>query len=110
VSIDDRLGRAVRSHRLTARTRDSRQLDLLVPLFDVRFVLRRDVGSIAIADVLLLVLIADAAQNAMAGGYQTITEGMLLVATIAGWNDLLDWLAFRVRWIRRWIAPPPLPP
>ena len=34
-----------------------------------RFVLRRDVGSIAIADILLLVLIADASQNALAGGY-----------------------------------------
>lgn len=51
-----------------------------------RFVLRRDVGSIGIADVLLLVLIADAAQNAMAGSYESITEGCLLVATIVGWN------------------------
>ena len=31
----------------------------------LRFVLRRDIGSIGIADVLLLVVIADAAQNAM---------------------------------------------
>ena len=48
-----------------------------------RFVLRRDVGSIGIADVLLVVLIADASQNAMAGGYASITDGCLLVATIA---------------------------
>ena len=40
-----------------------------------RFVLRRDVGAVGIADILLLVVIADAAQNAMAGGYQTVTEG-----------------------------------
>ena len=39
-----------------------------------RFVLRRDVGSIGIADVLLVVLIADASQNAMAGGYASITD------------------------------------
>ena len=60
-----------------------------------RFLLRRDVGSIAIADVLLLVLIADASQNAMAGGYESITDGIVLVGTIGGWNLLLDWLAFR---------------
>ena len=42
-----------------------------------RFVLRRDAGSIAIADVLLLVLIADASQNAMAGGYTFMLHGNL---------------------------------
>ena len=36
-----------------------------------RVVLRRDTGSLAIADVLLLVIIADAAQNAMSGSYQS---------------------------------------
>ncbi len=34
-----------------------------------RLALRRDVGAVGIADVLLLVLIADASQNAMAGDY-----------------------------------------
>lgn len=74
-----------------------------------RFVLRRDVGSIGIADVLLLVLIADAAQNAMAGGYESITDGCILVATIAGWNWLLDWAAFRFRCVHRIVVPAPLP-
>jgi uncharacterized membrane protein YcaP (DUF421 family) len=60
-----------------------------------RFVLRRDVGSVGIADILLLVLVADAAQNAMAGEYKSISEGFILVGTIIGWNLLLDWLAFR---------------
>ncbi len=32
----------------------------------LRFVLRRDVGSMSMADVLFIVLIADASQNAMA--------------------------------------------
>ncbi len=74
-----------------------------------RFLLRRDVGSIAIADVLLLVLIADASQNAMAGGYESITDGIVLVGTIGGWNLLLDWLAFRFPAVRRILEPAPLP-
>jgi uncharacterized membrane protein YcaP (DUF421 family) len=73
-----------------------------------RFVLRRDVGSIAIADILLLVLIADASQNAMAGGYTTVSEGFVLVATIAGWNYLLDWCSYRFEWIHRLTEPGPL--
>ena len=47
-----------------------------------RFVMRRDIGGVGIADVLLLVIIADAAQNAMAGEYRTITEGCILISTI----------------------------
>jgi hypothetical protein len=74
-----------------------------------RFVLRRDVGSIAIADILLLVLIADAAQNAMGGNSTTVPEGALLVATIAGWNYALDWASYRVAFIHRLAEPPPLP-
>ncbi|RZL04261.1 MAG: DUF421 domain-containing protein [Rubrivivax sp.] len=74
-----------------------------------RFVLRRDVGSIAISDVLLLVIVADASQNAMAGDYKTIADGMVLVGTIVGWNYALDWAAFRFKGVHRFLEPPKLP-
>ena len=80
---------------------------LLFLLF--RFVLRRDVGAIGIADMLLLVLLADAAQNAMSGGYESVTDGVILVATIAGWNWLLDMAAFRIPALRRLMEPKALP-
>jgi uncharacterized membrane protein YcaP (DUF421 family) len=73
-----------------------------------RFVLRRDVGQLGVADVLLLVLVADASQNAMSGGYTTVAEGFILVATIASWNLLLDALAFRFKAIARIVEPPAL--
>jgi uncharacterized membrane protein YcaP (DUF421 family) len=73
-----------------------------------RFVLRRDVGSLAITDVLLLVLIADAAQNAMSGGYDSITDGFILVGTIAAWNYLLDWAAFHSKTIRGFVEGQPV--
>lgn len=73
-----------------------------------RFVMHRDVGSVGLADVLVLVLIADAAQNAMAGGYESVTDGVILISTIVGWNYLLDWAAFRFEWARRMAEPPPL--
>jgi uncharacterized membrane protein YcaP (DUF421 family) len=73
-----------------------------------RFVLRRDAGAVAIADIMLLVLIADAAQNAMAGGYKSLADGAVLVATLAGWNYLLDAASYHSAALRRVLEPRPL--
>lgn len=77
-------------------------------LFILR-ILRREAGAIGIADLLVIVLIADAAQNAMASEYKSITEGLVLVATIAFWDYFLDWLGYRVPAIRRLLRPAPMP-
>jgi uncharacterized membrane protein YcaP (DUF421 family) len=69
-------------------------------------VFRRDAGSLSVSDLLVVVLIADAAQNGMAGQYVSITEGVILVATIFGWNFILDALAYRYRFVYRLIHPP----
>lgn len=97
---------ALSLHPLEIVVRGSAVYWFLFLLF--RFVMRRDVGSIAIADILLLVMIADAAQNAMAGEYRSITDGCLLVATLAAWNYLLDWAAYRFAAVRRFVEAKPL--
>jgi len=74
----------------------------------LRFVLRRGAGGIGIADILLIVLLADASQNAMAGGYDSVAEGCVLVGTLIGWNYLLDWASFRWDLVRRLAEPAPL--
>lgn len=76
--------------------------------FAFRFVLQRDVGAVGIADVLLLVLVADASQNAMATNYDSLVEGLVLVSTLLGWNLLFDWLSFRFAAMRRLLQPQPL--
>ena len=70
---------------------------------------RREAGALSTSDLLVVVLVADAAQNAMASDYHSITEGLVLVTTIFGWNYLLDWLGFRFRWVYRLLHPAPLP-
>lgn len=71
-----------------------------------RTILQRDIGTVGIADVLLLVLVADAAQNAMAAEYRSVTDGLILISTILGWNLLFDYLAYRSpRWRRLLQAP-----
>lgn len=77
--------------------------------FIFRFVVRRDVGAVGIADVLIIVIVADASQNGMSGEYKSISDGMLLVATLIGWNVLLDWLSFTFPTFRRFAESPPLP-
>jgi uncharacterized membrane protein YcaP (DUF421 family) len=76
----------------------------------LRVVLKRQQsGVMSITDLLLIVLIADAAQNAMADDYTSIPEGVLLVATLIGWSYTLDWLAYRFPRFQRLLHPPPLP-
>jgi len=74
-----------------------------------RFLLRRDVGTVGVADLLVMVLIADAAQNAMAGDSYTLADGVLLVATIAGWNLAFDSAAWRWPTFARFAQPRALP-
>ncbi len=74
-------------------------------LLAFRFVVHRNLGGLGIADVLLIVIVSDAAQNAMAGGYTTISEGLVLLSTIIGWNLLVDWLAFHFPTVERFASP-----
>ena len=73
-----------------------------------RVVVKRRVGSIGMADILILVIVADAAQNGMSGEYRSVTEAFILVATLVGWNMLIDWLSFRVPRLQKILEPPPL--
>jgi uncharacterized membrane protein YcaP (DUF421 family) len=66
------------------------------------------VGSIGMADILILVIVADAAQNGMSGEYRSVTEAFILVATLIGWNMLIDWLTFRIPKLQSILEPPPL--
>src|SRR3954470_6307403 len=67
----------------------------------LRFVLRRQSGTLGVTDLLVIVLIADAAQNGMAGGYSSVSDGVALVAVIVGWAWFFDWLGFHVPAVQR---------
>lgn len=61
----------------------------------MRLLPRRELGGLGASDILVIVLIADAVQNGMAGEYRSITEGLLLVGVIFAWATLIDWLDYR---------------
>jgi uncharacterized membrane protein YcaP (DUF421 family) len=81
----------------------------LTLFFLLRIVLRREAGGFGITDLLVIVLIADAVQNAMAGEYNSITDGLLLGATLIFWSYALDWLAYHWAPFGRFMHPPALP-
>jgi uncharacterized membrane protein YcaP (DUF421 family) len=71
----------------------------LVIFLAMRFLPRRTIGTMGAADLLVVVLIADAVQNGMSGDYHSITEALVLAATIFGWATFIDWLDFKFpRW------------
>lgn len=73
-----------------------------------RFVMRREVGAVGIADILIVVIIADAAQNGMAGEYTSVTEGFIVVGTLIFWNAFTNWAGFYSQRFERFAEPQPL--
>ena len=74
----------------------------------LRFVLRRDTSSAGISGILFVVLLGDAAQNAMIGQGSTVADGGALICTLAAWKYRLDWLGYRSRLIGKLTDPPAL--
>ncbi|HUR96979.1 MAG TPA: YetF domain-containing protein [Pyrinomonadaceae bacterium] len=74
-------------------------------MYAVLRVFRRQSGSVGIADLLVIVVIADAAQNGMAGDSRSITEALTLIVTIVLWDWFLDWLGFKSPLFDRILSP-----
>jgi uncharacterized membrane protein YcaP (DUF421 family) len=72
-----------------------------------RFILRRDIGSMGVADLLFVVLVADASSNAMQGEYKSINDGLVLLSTLIFWNFAIDWLSYRFEPVSRLLEPVP---
>ncbi|WPB55845.1 DUF421 domain-containing protein [Xylophilus sp. GOD-11R] len=69
-----------------------------------RFVLRRDMGDVGVSDFLFVVILGDAAQNAMIGDGTSTLDGMVLIGTLVAWNFGLDWLGYRVPAVERFVS------
>jgi uncharacterized membrane protein YcaP (DUF421 family) len=69
-----------------------------------RFILRRDVGSVGVSDFLFVVILGDAAQNAMIGEGTSVADGVLLIATLVLWNYLMDWATWRFPRLEVWAS------
>ena len=50
-----------------------------------RFLAKREAGGFSLTDLLVLVLIADAVQNGMAGTYTSVGDSLILAVTLLVW-------------------------
>lgn len=71
----------------------------------LRFAGRRDFGSIGLADILVLMLVADAAGNAMAGESESLSAGMIVVGTIILWSVFIDRIGYFFPRLEDWLMP-----
>src|SRR5690349_1962201 len=62
----------------------------LALLLGLRVVTRREMGSLQLPDLLMLVLLADGVQNGISATYQSVTGALIVGGTLIGWNYLLD--------------------
>ena len=81
---------------------------MYLAMFTLLRVFRRQAGSVSIADLLLIVIIADAAQNGMAGDAKSITEAVVLIGVIIFWDYFIDWLGFKSEVMSRVLEPQPV--
>jgi uncharacterized membrane protein YcaP (DUF421 family) len=56
---------------------------------------KRQVGQLAPFDLVLLLVLSNAVQNAMNGGDNSITGGLILASTLVAINWFVGWLTFR---------------
>ncbi|KJH70980.1 DUF421 domain-containing protein [Aliterella atlantica] len=80
----------------------------LLLFFVLRFIPTRQLGMLGITDLLVVVLFAEAAQNAMATTYTSITEGVALVGTVIFWSYIINWLGYKFPLLQKFLNPPPL--
>ena len=71
-------------------------------------IFRRGTGQLSISDLLLITMISDAAQNAMAGTYNSITEGAVLIVTLMFWDYAIDYIGYKKILFGKYARPEPI--
>jgi uncharacterized membrane protein YcaP (DUF421 family) len=61
----------------------------------MRIVGQRESGGLGVTDLLVVVLVADAASAGFSGNAKSIADGIVLVVSVLFWSIVLDWLAYR---------------
>lgn len=79
----------------------------LALLLLMRVVGQREAGGLGLTDVLVVVLVADAASSGLTGSADSIADGMLLVCTILFWSLAVDALSYRWPWFSRLVKARP---
>ncbi|HXG16004.1 MAG TPA: YetF domain-containing protein [Calidithermus sp.] len=74
----------------------------------LRITPNRELATVSHTNLLVVVLLADASQNAMSGDYRSISAGLVLVGTLLFWSLIIDVASYRWAGFRRLVQPPPV--
>ena len=69
--------------------------------------LRRDLGRLRVADLLMIFLTATAVRQALTGPYYSIADGLITLGTLLVWDLALDYAAYRWTPVHRLLSPDP---
>lgn len=69
---------------------------------------KRQVGQLAPFDLVLLLVLSNSVQNAMNGGDNSVTGGLILATTLVVMNSFIAWLTFRSKTIESLIEGRPI--
>lgn len=70
----------------------------LVLIVALRIVGQREAGGLGLTDLLVVVLVADAAGVGLQGNAESIADSFVLVVTMLFWSVALDALSYRWPW------------
>ncbi len=76
----------------------------LALLVGLRLTGTRQLGQMSTFDLVLLLIIANAVQNAMVGPDTSLAGGLVAAGVLIGWHRVVDWWRFRSRGFARVLA------
>ncbi len=76
-------------------------------LFLLRMLPRRTGGELAVMDLIFVLLVAEAATHSL-GGYDSVTEGFIVIVTLMAWNFSVNWLSYHVPSVEKLFSAAPL--
>src|SRR5690606_13406777 len=71
----------------------------------LRILPHRTGGEIATMDLVFILLIAEGATHSF-GEYSSLTEGFIVIGTLAGWNYLINVLSYHSKFVEKLVSPP----
>jgi uncharacterized membrane protein YcaP (DUF421 family) len=75
----------------------------------LRFVLKRQTGQMSLSDLLVVALVAGVCRNPLVRDSYSVTDGLLVVATVLAWSFALDWLCYHSPWLHKLLHASPVP-
>lgn len=65
---------------------------------------KREMGQMTVFDLAVILVLANAVQNAMVGPDTSLAGGLVAAATLLVLNHLMSWLRYQFRPIARWLG------